>query len=723
MSAEPMPSTRPRVRVIAPLVALSLLLAAGAAVAEAQGSRTAQPMRLSQDGGEVTITADQIQQVGGSTSLLIAVGNVEIVRGATRLLADRVELNRDTGEAMAQGKVVFYDGQDRLVGERIDYNLRTGTGVVYHGSAFSSPYYRVGGDRMDRVGENVYELKGATFTTCEGDEPHWSFRMNSATADLEDIVYGQNGSFWVGKVPLLPWIPFFAAAIRKERQSGFLFPVAGVSSSKGFFAKIPYYWAIDDSQDLTVSFDTYAKRGFGLTGEYRYVLSQDAAGTASGFFVTEVFRDDETRGAGTYKHTWQINPGLSFKVNANAVSDDRLLREYADRLSDRSQQRAETNVFVSQRWDSWNLVANVLWYQDLTTSRPVELQRVPDVRLEGLRQPVPGVPGLLYEVQSSATYFLRDVGSNGTRLDLHPRLLYPVPVAGLFTVTPFVGGRATYYDKRVTGERLTRVGAFLVEETEDDSHVRAQAEGGAEVESRVSRVWTTDGTGSVAAVQHVIEPRVTWTEIRGIDQKANPIFDKSVDDIGKVSQLAYSITQRINTKTTAGPNEEPVRWEAVRLTVAQIFNLLPAADEPFKDLNAELIVRPTQHFGVRGVGAWNVYGMGLRQGNADVFAVYRDVAVSAGTRFNEIGSPFTTVNGAIAARITQHLNARASTEYDILNGTKVENRVGVDIHWQCWAIMLEYVDRHRSEDEFRFSVNLLGLGQTGTRFGAGSFVR
>jgi len=29
------------------------------------------------------------------------------VRGATRLLAARVELNRDTGEAVAQGKVVF----------------------------------------------------------------------------------------------------------------------------------------------------------------------------------------------------------------------------------------------------------------------------------------------------------------------------------------------------------------------------------------------------------------------------------------------------------------------------------------------------------------------------------------------------------------------------------------------------------------------------------------
>ncbi len=59
----------------------------------------------------------------------------------------------------------------------------------------------------------------------------------------------------------------------------------------------------------------------------------------------------------------------------------------------------------------------------------------------------------------------------------------------------------------------------------------------------------------------------------------------------------------------------------------------------------------------------------------------------------------------------------------MLAGSKVENRVGVDIQWQCWSVLLEYVDRHRSDDELRFTVNLLGIGQTGTRFGTGAFLR
>ena len=36
---------------------------------------------------------------------------------------------------------------------------------------------------------------------------------------------------------------FFAAALRRERQSGFLFPEFGQSSRRGYFAKVPCYWA------------------------------------------------------------------------------------------------------------------------------------------------------------------------------------------------------------------------------------------------------------------------------------------------------------------------------------------------------------------------------------------------------------------------------------------------------------------------------------------------
>src|SRR5262245_18577661 len=105
---------------------------------------------------------------------------------------------------------------------------------------------------MERLADEVYRVRRGAFTTCEHDPPSWSVRFNEATADLEDYVWGTGASFWVKDLPLIPFFPFFAAAIRRERQTGFLFPVLGSSSRRGAYAEMPFFWVINESHDLTV---------------------------------------------------------------------------------------------------------------------------------------------------------------------------------------------------------------------------------------------------------------------------------------------------------------------------------------------------------------------------------------------------------------------------------------------------------------------------------------
>jgi len=139
------------------LALAACLLGGEALAAQAQAPAPVTPASVTVDapGGEVTITAERMEQPG--PTVLIARGNVELTRGTTRLLADRLEVNRDTGDAVALGRVIFYDGEDRLTGERIDYNLKTGTGVVHDGQARSAPYYRIGGERMDQGGVGPHQ--------------------------------------------------------------------------------------------------------------------------------------------------------------------------------------------------------------------------------------------------------------------------------------------------------------------------------------------------------------------------------------------------------------------------------------------------------------------------------------------------------------------------------------------------------------------------------------
>jgi LPS-assembly protein len=701
-------------------VALLLLGLVAATPAWAQRSRAT---TLPTAGGEITVYADSVEEIGAD-DLIVASGNVEVIRGSQRLLADRVEVNRVSGDAVAQGRVIFYDGDDRLVGERIQFNFRTGTGVIWEGKGQAAPFYRLEGARMERLDDRRYRVFEGVFTTCEGDPPAWSFRFASAVADLEDFIYGTAASFWVRGVPIIPFLPAFAAPIRRDRQTGFLFPRVGTSSRKGTFVDIPFFWAISDSQDATITPHVYTERGLGVSLDYRYILSRDHAGSVGGFYVNEFLREEttttgENRGWWTVRDSWQLQPGLALRTDVQGVSDDQVLREYADQLHERSLQRVESNIFLTRSWSSWNFVGNLFWYQDLTQQRPVELNRLPDVKLQGTRQPVPGLPGLLYELESSATHFVRDVGADGNRVDLHPVLSRPIPLGGVLTVTPFLGGRFTGYDTTVTGTRVTPEG-LVVQNTEADGQLRSLYEVGADVETRMARIYELGDAWGLEALLHSIEPRVNYTWLDGSDllryrgdgtttTNQLPQYD-SIDAIVEASRVTYSLTNRLRARSVAPAGTEAARWELIRLVLSHYYEALNPA-EPFGPVAADLIVNPSRIFSFRGDTTYNVYGDGIQTATTDLAVTVDPVIASIGTRYSK-PDRVNFVQARLQTDVTRWAVARFSTDWDVRDDVFVESRFGLDLKWSCWALSVEYVARHDDEDEIRFSINLLGMGGT-----------
>ena len=690
------------------LVLVTALLVGAAAGAVAQPA----PVTVPTAGGDVTVLADRLEELGRD-NVVVATGNVELVRGRARLNADRVEINRDTGDAVATGRVVFYDGEDRLTGDRIDYNIKTGTGVVHHGRASTAPYYRLGGERMERVGDQVYRVRRGFFTTCEDDPPAWSFRFDEATADLEEHVHGTGASFWVKDIPLIPFFPFFAAAIRRERQTGFLFPVFGTSGRRGFYTEIPFFWAIDESQDLTVSFNAYELKGVGGRALYRYKLAEDHGGSVGGFWVHESAVDGKDRGWGSVKHEWRGPSSWRVVVDANMVSDDDVLRDYSLRLADRSLQRVETNAFVAKPFENWNFVGNVFSYQDLTTSRPTELRRLPELRVDRIRSPVPGLPGVQFDLESSATYFQRVAGSEGARVDVHPRLSAPWRAFDLVTVTPYLGGRLTGYDHSVTSRRLSADLAHQVDIVNDDPRLRRLLESGVDLEMPLSRVYSFDRWG-VDAILHRIEPRVSYAFITGGGLNHLPIYTDRVDRIKETSEFTYSVTNRILAKTTSTPDTEAVRWEAVRLLLGHSIDLR-SRNQSIGDLIGDLIVQAPSIFRFRSEARYGMEPGELVTATTDVSATTGRFAASVGTRFDrEQRTNF--LQGSLRMELTDHVVGRLGTNWDMRSDTFVENQYGVDLRFQCWEVSIVFIDRNRearrrgADEEVRFTVNLLGIG-------------
>ncbi len=680
--------------------------------------------------GQVTVVADRIEQFG-TDNLVVATGNVEITRGNARLLADRAEVNRETGDVAAVGRVIFYDGDDRLAGDRIDYNYRTGTGVVTNGRSRTAPYYRLSGERMERLGEGLYGIRRGVFTTCEDDPPTWSFHAADTTADLNDAVYGTHASFWVKEIPIIPWLPGFYAAIRRERQTGFLFPVAGYSSFKGFFAEVPFFWAISDSQDALISLGGMTDRGVAGNATYRYVLAPENHGSLTGFLVYESQVDQDLRGYGSSKHRWDITGQLALTADVNGVSDNSFLRDYAVPLQTRGTQYVPSNIFLSQRWPTYNLTGNVFWYQDLTQRSPVALQRLPQIFFNGAPQPLPGLPGFLYQFDTSAVNFVREVGSQGGRLALQPLVSRPTRIADVITVTPFAGAIVTGYTKTVTGLSPGPGQGIVIEDTENDPLVRGLALLGGDIEARASRVYQAGFMG-IDALMHVVEPRLNYTFIDGRGLEGVPQWTE-LDRIDKTSRIAYSLINRVFARTAAPEGTEALKLEVLRFTLAQSYDLLQTA-RGFSSLFGELILNPCSFVYFRGDATYDVYGGGLQSATTTLGLVLPPekaaslglTAASIGAAAASIGTTYDKnakvnfVQGAATADITRFVTARFQTNWSVESGAFVENRYGLDIKFQCWALALEYITRFQSSNEFRFTLNLLGVGGFGSGIGLGT---
>ncbi len=713
-----------------PRILVVILLVGLAALAGSQPARGQTTITVPSAEGQVTVVADRIEQFG-TDNLVVATGNVEITRGNARLIADRAEVNRETGDVAAVGRVIFYDGDDRLAGDRIDYNYRTGTGVVTNGRSRAAPYYRLSGERMERLGEGFYGVRRGVFTTCEDDPPTWSFRAADATADLNDAVHGTHASFWVKDIPVIPWLPGFYAAIRRERQTGFLFPVAGYSGFKGFFAEIPFFWAISDSQDALISPGYMTERGPAGNVTYRYIISPENRGSLTGFLVYESQIDQDLRGFGSFKHGWDITRQLSLTADVNRVSNNSFLRDYAVPLQSRGTQFVPSNVFLSQRWPTFNLTGNVFWYQDLTQRSPVALQRLPQIFFNGAPQPVPGLPGFLYQFDTSAVNFVRDVGSEGGRLAALPLISRPTRIADVLTVTPFAGGIFTGYTKTVTGLSPGPGQGIVIEDTNNDACC-GDWPSWEETSRHAPRGSIGPASWASTRCCTSVEPRLNYTFIGGGGLEGVPQWTE-LDRIDNANRVTYSLINRVFAKTSAPEGTEALKLEALRFTLAQSYDLMPT-EQPFSSLFGELIVNPSTFLYLRGDATYDFYGGGFQSVTTQLgLVVTPERAASLGLTAASIGSAAAAISttydknanvnfvqGVATADITRFLTARFQTNWSVESGAFVENRYGLDIKFQCWAVALEYITRFRNSDEFRFTVNLLGVGGIGSGFGLGT---
>ncbi|MDE3050748.1 MAG: LPS-assembly protein LptD, partial [Nitrospirota bacterium] len=316
------------------------------------GATTTSPGALPLD-----ITAERIDYLQ-EQEIYEADGSVVVNQGTLRLTADHMTIQALPGVLIATGHVRLTDPKADLVTERLELNVNTEAGVITHGQVYlKSTNTSVEGRLLQRFSEDHYRVKEGRFTNCdaqEGETPAWRFQFKDLDLNAGDSLAFTGGWLCVNDLPVIP-IPTLTYPL-SSRRSGFLIPNVGYDNRFGMHLQESFYWAINPSQDLTVSPSYYSGLGYGSDLEYRYALDRKSKGqwfvsylqqtklpNVSG--VTDTGADaKQARALITGTHTQQFTPDLLLRVQANVVSDPNYLQQLSNSGTQRALPSNESNL-------------------------------------------------------------------------------------------------------------------------------------------------------------------------------------------------------------------------------------------------------------------------------------------------------------------------------------------------------------------------------------------
>lgn len=282
-----------------------------------------------------SLIADSIQV--DPAGQVVATGNVEVFYQGTRLQADRVSYTRSGDRLTITGpiRITDSDGTVLLADEaRLDRDLRNG--VLVSARLVLEQQLQLAANEIARVDDRYTRLDRVVASSCEvcaqSPTPLWEIRASRVIHDdLERQLYFEDAQFRVAGIPVFYFPRLRLPDPSVERSNGFLFPELSSSSVLGTGFKLPYFIAIGDHADLTLT--PYFSSAT-ATLEFRYrQLFRSGDLTFEGAISEDDIRDSRGYFFGT--GTLQLPRGFVLRTQVELVSDRAYLFEYGYSDKDR----------------------------------------------------------------------------------------------------------------------------------------------------------------------------------------------------------------------------------------------------------------------------------------------------------------------------------------------------------------------------------------------------
>ena len=530
-------------------------------------------------------------------------GNAVVEQSDSILKADEIDYNEETGDAEARGHVFYqnFAQNEKITCDRVEYNLDSQRGKFYNVHGYvktrvdarpglltsNNPFY-FEAKWAERI-EEKYILHDGMITGCKLPHPWWTLRGPKFDVIPEQRAIAYNSWLHVKKLPLF-YTPFFYKALEKEpRKSGFLTPNIGHSTLRGFIFGTGYFWAINRSYDLTYLVQDWSARGIANHLDVRgkpndrtdfnvIVFGVDDKGIKEngtlykypGADVTATFRSD-------------MGDGWVARGNVDYLTSLAFREQFTDSFNEAIFSASTSTGWIGKHFGSYNFdveAQRVQLFQDATPNNFIILHKLPEVDFSSRDQELSdgSLPfwlsfdssaGLLHRsdpteyVTGTATVQENPFSTKAfmPRLDLEPRIMTALRFDGI-TITPSLTLHESYFGQSFANGAL--VGPMLETGAVTNNGINRFAEefGFDLTFPSIERIYNRK-TFLGDKLKHVIEPRVTYKYVTGVDNFDRLIRFDTTELLADTNQVELSVTNRLYAKR-GDTVTELLTWEVAQ---------------------------------------------------------------------------------------------------------------------------------------------------------------
>lgn len=688
------------------------------------------------DGAELVLPQLTAENTRLTEQESIFTGEARLAHKDVVLYADEIAYRNTDRVAVARGNVILVRGAQRLVAEEITYRLDDQT--------YSVGRFRVGQGKLLAEGaraEGTPEQLVVSDATLHYGEPHpldpvlraKTVSYTEAENKDESVARLEGARLGIGPVDILP-LPSLSETPRDPSIAS-LDARIGYSGHLGGELSIAATTAVTPDLELGADLGIFTKRGvlFGPIGRYDSV-GADGLG-ATGEFRTGYIHDRgdpdldvlrrpirDERGFIEWKHQQLLANDLSLSGQLNYWSDSFVTRDFR-RDNYRRIQTPDT-WFEAQKLGD-NFVVSLFTRVQVNDYSVIQ-ERLPEVRFDGL--PVELGAGIYHRVNASVAALREDdpLSPTGTirsdRADLYYGVMRPFSPREWASVTPVAGARVTHYERTPAGASRGNYTRVLGEVGFDSELFRSSG-----TWNYQNKRWGIDG------LRHLITPSIgyRYSPSADVGRASIPAIDddpfntylrplglanrRDIDRLPALNTVRFGVDQVLQTRDRTHGSRDLVR---LNLAIDQHLDADAAATQgqtrDASDLHAHLAINPAPWLRYDLYGRTTVQtgepqelnsGLTIRDSNVWSFRVgvhYLEDTLVPARRIQE----YTTAYGL---RLNEIYSLTARLRFDSRTGDFTEHSVTLSQRLsRFWTAHYDFTafDGPRREGDYGVSVSL-----------------